>query len=145
MTADERTDMSTWLHLMPRLPVSDMERSVTYYEEALGFRLAWRTDDGTLAALSSGDIEVVLLVPWSGDGRPPTQSAYVYVEDPDALCAEYQDAEGWTSSTPSLPGRTGCETSSFEIRTVIASPSGAERRGCARWRTTTASRPGRSR
>jgi DNA-binding transcriptional MerR regulator len=91
VTMDAPTDMSTWLHLMPRLPVSDMDRSITYYQEALGFRLAWRTIDGTLAALASGEIEVLLLVP-STDDCPPPQSAYIYVEDPDSLCAEYQEA-----------------------------------------------------
>jgi catechol 2,3-dioxygenase-like lactoylglutathione lyase family enzyme len=40
---DARTDVSAWLHVMPRLPVSDLERPIAYYEEALGFRLAWRT------------------------------------------------------------------------------------------------------
>jgi catechol 2,3-dioxygenase-like lactoylglutathione lyase family enzyme len=86
------TDMSTWLHLMPKLPVSDMERSIAYYQEALGLNLAWRTVDGTLAALATGEIEVLLLVPWTGEGAPPPQSSYVYVEDPDALCAEFQEA-----------------------------------------------------
>lgn len=96
MTTDTDTNTETkltsWLHLMPRLPVTDMERSIAYYEEALGFRLAWRTSDGTLAALASGPIELVLLVPWAGDAPPPAHSAYVYVEDPDALCAEYEQA-----------------------------------------------------
>ena len=86
------TELSTWMHVMPRLPVSDMERSIAYHQEALGFRLAWRTVDGNLAALASGDIEVLLLVPWRGDGPPPAVSAYVYVEDPDALCAEYEES-----------------------------------------------------
>jgi hypothetical protein len=31
-------------------------------------------------------------MPWTGDGPPPPQSAYVFVEDPDALCAEYRQA-----------------------------------------------------
>ena len=92
MSVEPGTQLSSWLHLMPRLPVSDMERSIAYYQEALGFRLSWRTADGTLAALASGEVEVLLLVPWTGDGRPPTQAAYVYVEDPDALCAEYRQA-----------------------------------------------------
>lgn len=92
MSATAETGISGWLHLMPRLAVSDMERSIAYYQEALGFRLAWRTEDGTLAALSSGGIEVLLLVPWAGDSPPPARSAYVYVEDPDALCAEYRQA-----------------------------------------------------
>lgn len=92
MTTDTQTDISSWLHLMPRLPVRDLDRSIAYYQEALGFRLAWRTSDGNLAALASGEIETLLLVPWNGDDPPPPQSAYVYVENPDALCAEYQQA-----------------------------------------------------
>ncbi|GIF02396.1 VOC family protein [Paractinoplanes rishiriensis] len=91
MTVDAPTDLTTWLHLMPRLPVTDIDRSVAYYQQALGFRLAWRTTDGSLAALASGEIEMLLLIPWTGDSPPP-QSAYVYVEDPDTLCAEYQQA-----------------------------------------------------
>jgi DNA-binding transcriptional MerR regulator/catechol 2,3-dioxygenase-like lactoylglutathione lyase family enzyme len=86
------TEISSWLHVMPHLPVRDMERSISYYQEALGFHLAWRTADGNLAALASGEIEVLLLTPWRGDSPLPTLSAYVYVEDPDALCAEYQQA-----------------------------------------------------
>lgn len=91
-TVAAHTQLSSWLHLMPHLPVRDMDRSIEYYQEALGFRLGWRTADGGLAALVSGDIEVLLLVPWSGDAPPPPQSAYVYVEDPNSLCAEYQQA-----------------------------------------------------
>lgn len=85
-----RTEISSWLHMMPLLPVSDMDRSIAYYEEALGFRPAWRTTDGNLAAMASGEIEMLLIVPWTGSSPVPTVSAYVYVEDPDALCAEYQ-------------------------------------------------------
>lgn len=92
VTVDAQTEISGWLHLMPRLPVSDLERSIAYYQETLGFRLAWRTIDGHLAALASGEIEILFLVPWTGDSPPPTHSAYVYVDDPDALCAEYLQA-----------------------------------------------------
>ncbi len=87
-----RTEISSWLHVMPRLPVRDLDRSVAYYEEALGFRPAWRTNDDSLAAMASGAIEMLLLVPWTAGSPPPIVSAYVYVEDPDALCAEYQAA-----------------------------------------------------
>ena len=38
---DDSTQVSGWLHLMPRIPVSDMDRSIAYYQDALGFRLAW--------------------------------------------------------------------------------------------------------
>ncbi len=88
----EDTVTAAWLHVMPRLPVSDMNRSIAYYQDALGFRLAWRTADGTLSALASGEVEVLLLVSWTADSPPPTQSAYVYVEDPDSLFAEYEQA-----------------------------------------------------
>ena len=86
------TELSSWLHYLPHLPVGDVDASVAYYEEALGFRLAWQTTDRKLTALASGPVELLLLVPWDGDGPPPSQSAYVYVEDPDALCAEYEEA-----------------------------------------------------
>ncbi|MEP1125465.1 MAG: VOC family protein [Ilumatobacter sp.] len=93
MTAtDTRTDLSAWLHVMPRIPVTDLDRSERYYEEVLGFRAAWRTSDGAIAAVASGGIEMFLLIAWHGDERPPIQSAYVYVEDPDSLWAEYEQA-----------------------------------------------------
>ena len=60
---------------MPHLPVSAVDASVSYYEEALGFRLAWQTTDRKLSALASGQIEMLSLVPWVGDGPPPPQSA----------------------------------------------------------------------
>ncbi len=86
------TDLSAWLHVMPRIPTTDINRSISYYEEVLGFRPAWRTTDDNLAAVASGEIEMFLLIAWHGEGSPPAQSAYVYVEDPDALCAEYTQA-----------------------------------------------------
>jgi len=86
------TDLSAWLHVMPRIPATDIDRSVTFYEEVLGFRPAWRTTDNKLAAIASSDIEMFLLIAWDGDGSPPAQSAYEYVEDPDALCTEYTRA-----------------------------------------------------
>lgn len=94
MTANTPPEPSSWLHVMPRIPVSNMERSVRYYQDTLGLRLAWQTSDGHLSAVASGTIEVLLLTPWDGAGRPQPQSAYVYVEDPDGLCAEYEAAGG---------------------------------------------------
>ena len=47
-----------------------MDRSIAYYQEALGLNLASRTVDGSLAALATGEIEVLLLVPWTGEGTP---------------------------------------------------------------------------
>lgn len=89
---DTATDLSAWLHVMPHIPVTDLDRSAQYYEGALGLRVAWRTIDGTLAAVASGDIEMFFLTLWTGDGPPPVRSAYVYVEDPDSRCTEYEQA-----------------------------------------------------
>lgn len=86
------TCMSSWLHLMPRIPVTDMERSLKYYQEALDFRANWHTPDGESFCIGSGQIETLMLTTWTGEGEPPPQSAYVFVEDPDSLCAEYQQA-----------------------------------------------------
>ena len=77
---------------MPNVRVTDLDRSLRYYEEVLGFRVAWRTTDETLAAVASGDIEMFLLTAWNDEAPPPIQSTYVYVEDPDSLCAEYQQS-----------------------------------------------------
>jgi Glyoxalase/Bleomycin resistance protein/Dioxygenase superfamily len=63
-----RTEISSWLHVMPHLPVSGMERSISYYQEALGFEVAWRIVDGSLTALASGGIEILLLTPQVAGG-----------------------------------------------------------------------------
>jgi len=76
-TMNAPTELSSWLHLMLHIPVSNIERSVAYYQEALGFRMAWQTTDQKLTALASGAIDMLLLVPWGGDGPPQRQSAYV--------------------------------------------------------------------
>lgn len=91
-TTNEGADVPSWLHVLPRLPVADMDRSIAYYQEVLGFRLAWRTADGSLASLASDDVELFLLVPRTGTSPIQPRTAYIYVDDPDALCTEYQQA-----------------------------------------------------
>ncbi len=129
-TAGAQTQLSSWLHLMPRLPVSDLDCSIAFYQEALGFRVAWRTADGGLAALTSGDIEVLLLVTWTGDAPPPPQSAYVYVGTP-TRCVPSTNRPAQTSSSRSHLGRTACATSSSRTRMATASGSGVARSGYA--------------
>jgi DNA-binding transcriptional MerR regulator len=77
--------------LMPYLQVRDVQKSAAYYQEALGFRLAWRTAEWQLAAVDSGEVEI-FLVPWSGESAPTVQTCYVYADDPDALCSEFAEA-----------------------------------------------------
>jgi catechol 2,3-dioxygenase-like lactoylglutathione lyase family enzyme len=83
MSTKEEIQLSGWLNLMPELPVTDMERSIAYYQEALGFRLSWRHVSGNLAAFTSGPIETLLLVGWAEDSAPPPATAYVYFDDPE--------------------------------------------------------------
>jgi catechol 2,3-dioxygenase-like lactoylglutathione lyase family enzyme len=85
MSTKEEIQLSGWLNLMPELPVTDMERSIAYYQEALGFRLSWRHVSGNLAAFTSGPIETLLLVGWAEDSAPPPATAYVYFDDPAPL------------------------------------------------------------
>lgn len=137
MGVDAAAQVAQWLHVLPRLPVSDMDRSLAYYQDALGLRLAWRTVDGGLAALSSGGVEILLLVPWTHEGPVPAQSAYIYVADPDAMCAACREAGGDVVE-PVASRPTACGTSSCATPTATASRSGAARSGCVRWPTTTA-------
>ena len=37
-------------------------------------------------------LEARLFVPWTGEGPPPPQSFYVYVDDPEMVCAEFEQA-----------------------------------------------------
>lgn len=118
-TADVTSDPNGWLHAMPRLPVTDLDRSIEYYEEALGLRLAWRTADGSVAAMASGPVEYLLLVPWVGDGPPPPQASYVYVEDPTSCApSSSQRVPRWSSRW--RVGRTVCATSRSVTLTDVA-------------------------
>lgn len=91
VTMQPEVSLSTLAGIMPFLPVLDVQASVTYYQEALGFRLAWRMSDWQLAAVDNGDVEI-FLVPWTEEGAPPTHTCYVYTDDPDTLCSEFAAA-----------------------------------------------------
>jgi uncharacterized glyoxalase superfamily protein PhnB len=63
-----------------------------HLKDVADISIAETRKDDSLAAMASREIETLLLVPWNEESTPPPHTAYVYVEDPDALCAEYEQA-----------------------------------------------------
>jgi len=69
---------------LPEFPFRDVAAAVAYYRDVLGFRINYQQHD--LGVMDRDDITIVLIA------RTPSHtgigSAYVYVEDADALYAE---------------------------------------------------------
>ena len=69
---------------LPELPFNDVPAAVDYYRDVLGFHINYQQHD--LGVMDRGDITVLLIA------RTPHHtgigSAYVYIEDADALHAE---------------------------------------------------------
>jgi DNA-binding transcriptional MerR regulator len=113
VTADAPTDLTTWLHMMPRLPVTDIDRSVAYYQEALGFRLAWRTADGSARSTN----------------RPAPTSSTPWLPVPMACGISWYAIRTGTAS-PSAVANSGCVKSPTTTASLPRrSPS--TRRGCS--------------
>jgi len=72
------------LRTLPELPVLDVAVAVAHYRDVLGFHINHQQDD---LGVMDRDRITVLLIPRT-DNRPGIGSAYVYVEDADALYAE---------------------------------------------------------
>ncbi len=69
---------------LPELPFDDVGAAVAYYRDVLGFRINHQQDD--LGVMDRDDITVVLIA--RTERHTGIGSAYVYVEDADALYAE---------------------------------------------------------
>jgi uncharacterized glyoxalase superfamily protein PhnB len=69
---------------LPELPFDDVAAAVAYYRDVLGFRINHQQHD--LGVMDRDDITVVLIS--RTDRHTGIGSAYVYVEDADALYAE---------------------------------------------------------
>lgn len=74
------------LKALPELPVDDVAAAVAYYRDVLGFRINYQQDD--LGVMDRDDITVVLIP--RTERRAGIGSAYIYVENADALYAELQ-------------------------------------------------------
>ena len=70
--------------LHTRYRVNDLEKTVAFYRDVLGFRINYQQDD--LGVMDRDEITVVL-IPRAGR-HTGIGSAYIYIENADALYAE---------------------------------------------------------
>ncbi len=71
-----------------RLPVSDLEAGLSFYRDALGHELIWRTETSAGLRLAEDDTELVIHT----EGLPPEID--IKVESADAAAAEFVAAGG---------------------------------------------------
>ena len=100
---------------MPVLQVADVTRSVAFYVDKLGFVSNGTWGDGPAFAIVQRGRVTIALDKSRGDGVPLNQywAAYIYVEDADALHAEYA-ANG--ADIPRGPEDTFYGCRDFDIR-----------------------------
>ena len=72
-------------HALPILRVRDLEASLRYFQEVLGFTIDWK-DPTRVASVSRGDANVMLCV---GDQGNPPAWVWIGVGDAEALQVEY--------------------------------------------------------
>ena len=86
--------------IMPELPLSDVAAGVVYYREVLGFQINYA--QANLAVMDRDRVRLLLVA--RTERHTGIGSAYVYVRDADALCAELRskgaDVEGDPVSQP---------------------------------------------
>ena len=70
--------------VMPELPLDDVPAAVAHYRDVLGFRVNYQQHD--IGVMDRDAIRVLLIA--RTERHRGIGSAYVYVENADALCAE---------------------------------------------------------
>jgi len=70
--------------IMPMLPLDDVPAGVVHYRDVLGFKVNYQQSD--FGVMDRDDVRVLLIA--RTERHKGIGSAYVYVEDADALCAE---------------------------------------------------------
>lgn len=83
-----RADTIGFHKIVPTFPVRDVNASVRFYVDGLGFTLGGREGDD-FASVFRGRVADVNIYLNRQDGPSGTAECYVFVEDPDALHAEY--------------------------------------------------------
>jgi len=80
--------MANLSRIAPELPVSNLHRSVEYYQEKLGFRLAMQLPDGSYAIVERDDVAIHL---FQDDQRNPSPvGIHIFTQDLESLLAELQ-------------------------------------------------------
>jgi len=106
MTEASLASPALFLDLVPMLMCADVQASIPFYTDVLGFEVTGRDDDvgaSGFAALANGRARVMLAsgtyVPEAQkvDGRYPQSSYYFYVEDAEALRQAVID-RGWQAT-----------------------------------------------
>jgi|SRR5215472_17522274 len=72
--------------IAPELPVGNLERSLKYYQEKLGFKVALRMPSGDYAIVERDDIAIHLFQR-SGE-KPGSMAIHVFVDDLEGLREE---------------------------------------------------------
>ena len=113
MKAVTNTDMH---RSMPVLEVRDVNQSLTFYCDKLGFRSLGTWGDGPDFAIV-GRGKVTIALDRSPDERaiPANQywTAYIYVDDADALCEEFR---GWSVEIARDPEDMFYGSRDFDVR-----------------------------
>lgn len=82
--------------IMPELPFDDVPAAVSYYRDTLGFSINYQQDD--IGVMDRDKVRVLLIARTSK--HTGIGSAYVYVEDADALHAELLAKGAHVSGSP---------------------------------------------
>jgi len=104
------------IRAMPVLQVTDVKRSEAFYCEKLGFRSQGTWGEGPEFCIVQYGRVTIALDRSRADGPIPTNqcwAAYIYVEDADALCAQ------WRSNGVDIvrgPEDTPYDSRDFDIR-----------------------------
>src|SRR5438045_4995644 len=80
--------MARLSRVAPELPVLDLKRSLEYYEQMLGFRIAMEFPGGDYAIVERDDVAIHLFEDASRDHSPV--GVHIFTEELDALDAELE-------------------------------------------------------
>jgi len=76
------------INFRPNLLVKDLEASIAFYRDVIGFEVRNATEDGSFALLGKGLAEVALVQ----NDAPPAEQAYLYVRGIEALNERCREA-----------------------------------------------------
>jgi uncharacterized glyoxalase superfamily protein PhnB len=84
---DAEKKVNSFSHLVPELPVADVERAQQHYRDALGFEIGWLYPGNEIGAVSRGTVTIFFR-----KREPPFEPGvhWMFAEDIDAL---YQELE----------------------------------------------------
>ncbi len=77
-----------FINFRPNLLVRDIDASIAFYRDVIGFEVRNSTNDGSFALLGKGLAEVALVQ----TDNPPAEQAYLYVRGIEALSQRCKDA-----------------------------------------------------